>query len=94
MKRALIALLVCTLAIAGRIAWSGSPAVSAQDAANWPQWGQNPQHTGTINVVGTLHDGCGVTIPIQSPACRKEGNATSVRQRVLILRPTTQAKGA
>ena len=52
MKRALITLLVCTLAIAGRIAWSGSPVASAQDAANWPQWGQNPQHTGTINVVG------------------------------------------
>jgi len=52
MKRAGITLLVCTLAIAGRIVWSGSSAVSAQDAVNWPQWGQNPQHTGAINVVG------------------------------------------
>lgn len=52
MKRMSIALMVFTLAILGRIAWPGSSAVLAQNGINWPQWAQNPEHTGTINVVG------------------------------------------
>jgi hypothetical protein len=37
--------------------WSGSPAqgtfVQVQDASpSWPQWAQNPQHTGFLNVAG------------------------------------------
>ncbi len=52
MKRAMITALVCTLVLVLRIMLPGSATVSAQNGVNWPQWGQNPQHTGTINVVG------------------------------------------
>jgi hypothetical protein len=52
MKRALLVVGVCALVTVVRIAWPGSTTVFAQDGMNWPQWGQNPQHTGTINVVG------------------------------------------
>ncbi len=52
MKRLYIAVFLCTLLLAF---WSVRSATLTTQAANdrsWPQWGQNPQHTGTINVLG------------------------------------------
>jgi hypothetical protein len=56
MKRALIGVVLCTLAVTLRSGLPGLTTLSAQDGINWPQWGQNPQHTGTINVVGQSID--------------------------------------
>jgi len=56
MKRALTGVVLCTLAVTLRSGLPGLTTLSAQRGANWPQWGQNPQHTGTINVVGQSID--------------------------------------
>jgi hypothetical protein len=43
---------VCTLAV---VLWNVQPGpitVLAQSGVSWPQWAQNPQHTGTIGVAG------------------------------------------
>ena len=45
-----------TLAVTLRSGLPGLTTLSAQGGVNWPQWGQNPQHTGTINVAGQSID--------------------------------------
>ena len=52
MKRVYIVVFLCTLLLALWSVRHATPTALADDLRNWPQWGQNPQHTGTIGVVG------------------------------------------
>ncbi len=52
MRRASSRLLSLAAAISTAIGFAMTPAGAAAPPVNWPQWGQNPQHQGFVNVVG------------------------------------------
>jgi hypothetical protein len=51
-KRLWIGVFLCTLAVALWGVYRVPTTALAQSGASWPQWAQNPQHTGFLNVPG------------------------------------------
>ncbi len=51
-KRLWIGVFLCTLAVALWGVYRVPTTALAQGSPSWPQWAQNPQHTGFLNIVG------------------------------------------
>ncbi len=57
MRRLLRRILPLVLGVVTGTAFALTPAVAVVGPINWPQWGQNPQHQGFVNVVGQNLEG-------------------------------------